>query len=67
MVYGAEAILPTDLDYGAPTVVAYDEKLAEASLEQAKDELDEAHEVAFARSAKYPQAMRQYHGKRVRE
>lgn len=54
MVYGAEDILPTDLDYRAPTVVAYDEKLAEASLEQAKDELDEAHEVTLARSAKYP-------------
>ena len=25
MVYGFEAILPTDLDYGAPRVRAYDE------------------------------------------
>ena len=25
MVYGSEAILPTDLDYGAPRVRAYDE------------------------------------------
>ena len=25
MVYGAEAILPTDLDYGAPRIRAYDE------------------------------------------
>ena len=24
MVYGAEAVLPTDLDYGAPRVRAYD-------------------------------------------
>ena len=25
MVYGSEAILPTDLDYGAPRIRAYDE------------------------------------------
>jgi len=25
MVYGSEAVLPTDLDYGAPRMRAYDE------------------------------------------
>ena len=25
MVYGSEALLPTDLDYGAPRIKAYDE------------------------------------------
>ena len=25
MVYGSEAVLPTDLDYGAPRIRAYDE------------------------------------------
>ena len=37
MVYGFEAILSTDLDYGAPRVRAYDEQGAEASLEDAMD------------------------------
>jgi hypothetical protein len=37
MVYGSEAILPTDLDYGAPRVKAYNEQGAEASLEDALD------------------------------
>ena len=37
MVYGFEAILPTDLDYGAPRVKAYDKQGAEASLEDAMD------------------------------
>ena len=32
MVYGSEAILPTDLDYGAARVRAYDEQGAKASL-----------------------------------
>ena len=46
MVYGFEAILPTDLDYGAPRVRVYDERGAEASLEDAMDQLDEACDVA---------------------
>jgi hypothetical protein len=32
MVYGAEVMLPTDLDYGAPRVQAYDEERSEESL-----------------------------------
>ena len=37
MVYGSEAILLTDLDYGAPRVRAYDKQGAKASLEDAMD------------------------------
>ena len=37
MVYGSEAILPTDLDYGVPRVRAYDKQGAKASLEDAMD------------------------------
>ena len=37
MVYGSEAILPTDLDYGAPRIRAYDEQGAKASLEHVMD------------------------------
>ena len=53
MVYGSEAILLTDLDYGAPRVRAYDEKGAEASLEDAMDQLDEERDIALLRSARY--------------
>ena len=53
MVYGSEAILPTDLDYGAPRVRAYDEQGAKMSLEDAMDQLDEAHNVSLLRSTKY--------------
>ena len=58
MVYGSEAIHPTDLDYGAPRVKAYDEQGAEASLKDAIDQLDEVCDVALLRSAKYQQALR---------
>ena len=37
MVYGSEAMLPTDLDYGTPRVMAYDKQGAKASLEDAMD------------------------------
>ena len=65
MFYDFEAILPTDLDYGALRVRAYDEQGAKASLEDAMDQLDEAHDVALLRSAKYQQALHQYHSRRV--
>ena len=57
MVYDSKAILLTDPDYGAPRVRAYDEQGAEASLEDAMDQLDEARNVALLCSAKYQQAL----------
>jgi transposase InsO family protein len=53
MIYGAEAVLLTDLDYGAPRVIAYKELEAKEYLENVVDQLDEACGVALARSAKY--------------
>ena len=53
MVYGSRAILPTDLDYGAPIIRAYNEQGAKASHEDTMDQLDEARDVALLRSAKY--------------
>ena len=61
MVYGSEAILLTDLDYGAPRIRAYDEQGAKASHEDAMDQLDEARDIALLHSAKYQQALRWYH------
>ena len=53
MVYGSEAILPTDLEYRAPRVREYNEQGAKASLKDAMDQLDEVRDVALLRSAKY--------------
>ena len=53
MIYGAEAVLPTDLDYGAPRIRAYDEQGAEASHKDTMDQLDEVRNVALLHSAKY--------------
>ena len=53
MVYDSKAILPTDLDYGALRVKAYNEQGAEASLEDTMDQFDKAHDVSLLCSAKY--------------
>ena len=66
MVYGSEDVLPMDLDYGAPRTRAYDEQGAKASHQDAMDQLDEARDIALLRSAKYQQALRWYHSRRVR-
>ena len=57
MVYSSKAVLLTDLDYGAPRIRAYDEQGAEASHEDAMDQLDEARNTALLHSAKYQQAL----------
>jgi transposase InsO family protein len=66
MVYGAEAVLPAEVRYNAPRVMAYTEADSRASLEDAVDLLDEARDVALARSAVYQQSLRNYHSRRVR-
>jgi hypothetical protein len=58
MVYGVEAILPTDLDYGASRVMMYKELEAKEFLKDALDQLDEACDVTILHSTKYQQALR---------
>ena len=65
MVYGSKAVLPTDLDYGAPRIRVYDEHGAKASLEDAMDQLDKVRDVTLLYSAKYQQALRRYHSRRL--
>jgi len=66
LVYGSEAVLPTDLDYGSPRVRAYDEQGNQTALENAIDQLDEARDVALLHSAKYLQTLRRYHARHIR-
>jgi hypothetical protein len=66
MVYGSEAILLTDLEYGAPRVRAYDDQGNQAFLEDTVDQLEEVRDVALLHSTKYHQALRRYHHRHVR-
>jgi hypothetical protein len=50
LVYGAEAILPTDLEYRSPRVRGYDEGTNQQAREDSLDQLDEARTVALMHS-----------------
>jgi ribonuclease HI/transposase InsO family protein len=66
LVYGAEAILPTDLEYGSPRTKAYDDQNNQTSREDSLDQLEEARDVALLHSARYQQSLRRYHARRIR-
>jgi hypothetical protein len=46
LLFGVEAVLPTDVRYCVPRVVAYIEEDAQTALADAQDLLDEARDVA---------------------
>jgi hypothetical protein len=66
LLFGAEAVLPIDVRYCAPRVVAYVEEDVEKALADAQDLLDAARDVALVRSAVYQQSLRSYHSRWVR-
>ena len=65
LVYGAEAILPTDLEYGSPRLQAYNEQSNRTAREDGLDQLEEARDVTLLHSAKYQQALRHYQARRI--
>jgi transposase InsO family protein len=65
LVYGAEAILPTDLEYGSPRAQGYDEGTNQRAREDSLDQLDEARTVALMHSTRYQQALRRYQARMI--
>ena len=51
LIYGAEAILPTDLEYGSPRLKAYQEQQNQQARKDSLDKVDEAQDVALLHSA----------------
>ena len=66
MVYGAEAVLPSDIRHDSPRVAAYVEADNEKARQDALDLLDEERDRAAARSVIYQQDLRRYHSRRVK-
>jgi hypothetical protein len=60
-VYGAEAVLPTDIMHDAPRVVLYTKEEAKEARENDVDLLEEAREQTLSRTALYQQNLRLYH------
>jgi hypothetical protein len=67
LVYEAEAILPSDVQYNSPRVEAYEDEDAEKSRLLSVDLLEEERDLATQRSAIYQQNLRHYHSHRVRK
>ena len=65
LVYGAEAFLPTELTYGSPRVLAYDELEQEQLQQDDAVLLEEDCVRAAVRAARYQQALRRYHSRKV--
>ena len=55
MVYGAEAVLPSDIRHDSPRVAAYVEADNEKARQYSLDLLDEEHDLATTRSVIYQQ------------
>ena len=66
LAYGAEAVLPSDLDHGAPRIKAFDSDRATEAQQDAVDLLEEARETTVVRSARYQQTLRRYHERKIR-
>jgi hypothetical protein len=66
LVYGSEAVLPTDLEYGSPRLKAYSKQSNDTVRENTLDQLEEARDIALLHSARYQQNLRRYHNKHVR-
>ena len=66
LAYGAKAVLPSDLDHGAPRVKAFDCDRAMEAQQDAIDLLEEAYEMTIICSAPYQQTLRRYHERKIR-
>ena len=58
--------MPTDIAYDSPRVANYVEEENERARQDDVDLLDEARDLALARTAIYQQGLRRYHSNRVR-
>ena len=66
MVYGAEAVLPSDIRQDSPRVANYVEADNEQAHQEALDLLDEKWDMVLARWTVYQQDLRRYHNRRVK-
>jgi hypothetical protein len=65
LVYGSEAMLPTDVEYGSPRLKAYNKRNNDVARENALNHLEKARNVALLHSARYQQSLQRYHDKHV--
>jgi hypothetical protein len=67
LVYRSEAVLPTDVAFGAPHIQFYEEGEAEQTRRVDLDSLEEQRLAAVMRQAHHDQQLRRYHDHNVKE
>jgi transposase InsO family protein len=65
LVYGAEVVLPTDIRFGSPRVLAFNELCQEDILSDCLLQLEEAWCQAALRATRYQQGLHRYHSRHV--
>ena len=65
LIYGAQAVIPMELIYGSPRVLAYDEVAQDQHRRDDAVLLEENRLRAATRVAHYQQVLRRYHSRRV--
>ena len=65
LVYGAEAVIPSDIVHDSPRVALYTKAGAIEAQEDDVNLLEEARELTASRSAIYQQNLRRYHSRKV--
>jgi hypothetical protein len=66
LAYGAKAVIPSDIDHGAPRVKAFDRDRATEAQQDAVDLLEEARERTVICSTRYQQTLCMYHERKIR-
>ena len=66
LVYGAEAVIPTDIEFDSPRITMYTEEEAKEAREDGVDLLEEGRLLALSRSAIYQQGLRRYYNRKVK-
>jgi hypothetical protein len=67
LVYGSEAVLPTDVAFGSPRIQHYEEGTAEEAPKVDLDNIEEHRVAALMRHTRYEQQLWRYHDRNVRE
>ena len=66
LVYGAKAVIPTDVKFNSLRVMMYTEAEAKEAREDGVNLLEEARLLALSQSAIYQQGLRHYHSKKIK-
>jgi len=67
MVYGTEAVLPSDVTFGSPRVKNFDQSSADLARELEINCTEEKRIISCLRTAKYLKAIRRYHNRNVKD